>query len=108
MTAFLIDEMLPPAAAPALRRLGHDALHVSEVGLTATADRLVAAAARSDGRALVTENVADSASETDLVLLFVLKRTLASGGAMADSLALLLDRWSKANPDPYLGAHWPT
>lgn len=81
---------------------------MSEVGLTATADDVVAEAARSGCRALVTENVADFADEADLVLVFVRGRSRPSGGAMAEALALLLDRWSSANPDPYIGAHWPT
>lgn len=106
MTAFLIDEMLPPTTAEVPRRLGHDAFHVSEVGLIATPDDVVAQAARTERRALVTENVADFAHEADLVL-FVLKRSLPSGGAMPEALALLLDRWSRTNPVPYVGPHWP-
>jgi hypothetical protein len=26
---------------------------------------------------------------------------------MAEHLAQLLDAWATANPDPYLGLHWP-
>lgn len=106
MTAFLINEMLPPATAQSLRRLRHDAQHLSEVGLTATGDDVVEEATRSEGRALVTD-YADWADEADLVLVFVRGRTLPSGGAMAEALALLLDRWSGANAEPYIGAHWP-
>ena len=29
-------------------------------------------------------------------------------GAQAQALARCLNRWSQANPDPYIGAHWPT
>ncbi|MGH3451824.1 MAG: DUF5615 family PIN-like protein [Haloechinothrix sp.] len=47
-------------------------MHVSEVGLQATEDAQVAAAARAEGRALVTENVADLAAERDVVLVLVL------------------------------------
>lgn len=108
MTAFLIDEKLPPAAAETLQRWGHDAVHVSQVGLMATADHLVAETDRSERRTLVTENVVDFAHEADLVLVFVLNRSLPSGGARAEALALLLDRWSSANAEPYVGAHWPT
>ncbi len=47
---------------------------------------MVAEAARSERRALVTGSVADFAHEGDLVLVFVLKRFLASGGAMSEAL----------------------
>ncbi|MGH3950931.1 MAG: DUF5615 family PIN-like protein [Pseudonocardiaceae bacterium] len=108
MTAFLIDEMFPAATAALLRETyTRDAVHVSEVGLQATEDAQVAAAARAEGRALVTENVADFAAERDVVLVFVLKRNLPAGGGQAATLAKALDRWAEANLNPYLGAHWP-
>jgi Domain of unknown function (DUF5615) len=108
VTAFLVDEMFPMAAAELLRTTyGHDAAPVAEVGLRATADAQVAAAARAENRAVVTENVADFAAERDLVLVFVLKKDLPAGGGQASALARILDRWSKDHPDPYLGAHWP-
>ncbi len=105
---FLIDEMMPPAAASLLRDRGHDVVHVAEVGLIATDDALVAAAARAERRALVTENVVDFVAEQDVVLVFVLKRSLPSGKRLAPALAELLDRWAGANPEPYVGSHWPT
>jgi Domain of unknown function (DUF5615) len=109
VTAFLIDEMFPAAVAALLRdTYGHDAMHVVEVGLQATSDAQVAAAARADGRTLVTENVADFAGERNLALAFVLKKNLPSGRAQAAALAKVLDRWARANPDPYLGPHWPS
>jgi Domain of unknown function (DUF5615) len=109
VTKFLIDEMFSHAAAALLRgTYGHDAVHVGEVGLIAAEDALVAASARADGRAVVTENVADYAAERDTVLLFVLKRNLPSGGAQAAGLAKILDRWASDNPEPYVGPHWPT
>lgn len=108
MTAFLIDEMFPPAVAALLReKYGHDAVHVAEVGLQAADDALVAAAGRAEGRAVVTENVGDFAAEREVVLVFVLKRNLPPGGGQAPALAKVLDQWVKDQPDPYLGAHWP-
>ena len=56
----------------------------------------------------MTENVADFAHERDLILVFVLKRSLPSGSALAAGSARVLDVWARANPEPYLGAHWPT
>jgi uncharacterized protein DUF5615 len=108
VSAFLVDEMFPPHAAVLLReKYGHDAIHVAEAGLRGAEDSLVAAAARADGRAIVTENVADFAAERDLILLFVLKRNLPAGGAQAAGLAATLDQWAHEHPDPYLGPHWP-
>lgn len=108
MTAVLIDEMFPASAAVLLRdKYGQDAVHVSEVGLQATEDAQVAALARAEGRAVVTENVADFAAERDVVLVFVLKRNLPAGGAQAAALAKILDHWARTNERPYVGAHWP-
>lgn len=105
---FLLDEMFPPTAAELLReRYGHDAVHVSEIGLGAVDDVDVAGAARAQGRAIVTENVADYTHQRDVVLVFILKSNLPSGGAQAPALAEILDRWASEHPDPYRGAHWP-
>lgn len=109
MTPFLLDEMFPPQAATLLRQShDRDALHVADIGLGGASDAEVAAAARAEGRALVTENVSDFAGERDVVLVFVLKRRLPAGGAQAAALAALLDRWAGANPEPYVGVHWPS
>lgn len=106
---FLLDEMFPRAAAARLQdEFDHDAVHVGDVGLHGADDVAVATFARREHRAVVTENVSDYATEADLVLVCVLKRRLPSGGAQARALAELLDRWSRANPDPYLGQHWPS
>lgn len=108
MTAFLIDEMFPPVVAVLLReKYTHDAVHVCEVGLGAADDAQVAAAGRAEGRAVVTENVADYAAERDLILVFVLKKNLPPGGGQAAALAKALDRWTHEQPEPYLGPHRP-
>ena len=108
MSAFLIDEMFPIATAALLRdTYGQDAVHVAEAGLRAAEDAQVAAVARGEGRAVVTENVADFAAERDVVLVFVLKKNLPAGGGQAAALAKVLDRWAQQYPDPYLGPHWP-
>lgn len=105
---FLLDEMFPPSAARILReQYGHDATHVSDAGLRGADDTAVAVVARTQGAAVVTENVADFAAERDVVLVFVLKRNLPAGGGQAKALAVLLDRWADANPNPYVGHHWP-
>ena len=108
MSAFLVDEMFPPYAAVLLReKYGHDAVHVAEAGLQGAEDSLVAAAARAESRAIVTDNVAEFAAERDRVLLFVLKQNLPAGGAQAAALAAVLDQWAHEPPGPYLGPHWP-
>jgi len=108
VSGFLIDEMFPPAAATLLRdTYGHDAVHVLEVGLAGASDAAVAAAARAEGRAVVTENVSDVAAERDVVLVFMVKKNLPDGAAQAAALARAVDRWAQAHPDPYLGPHWP-
>lgn len=104
----LLDEMFPAEAARQLRdEFGHDAVHVDDLGLRGSDDQQVAAVARANNRAMVTENVIDYAGERDLVVVCVLKRNLPAGGAQAQALAKLLDRWAAANPRPYLGQHWP-
>lgn len=109
MTAFLVDEMFAPAAAVLLRDThGHDAVHVTDIGLRAAEDADVAAVARAQGRVIVTENVADYAAERDVVLVFVLEKNLPAGGGQAAALAKSLDRWAQEHPDPYLGPHWPS
>jgi hypothetical protein len=108
VTAFLVDEMFPTSTAKLLRDMyGHDAVHVAEVGLRAAEDEQVAAAARAESRAVVTENVADFSTERGIVLVFVLKKSLPSGGGEAAALAKVLDRWTRDDTDPYLGPHWP-
>jgi hypothetical protein len=108
VTAFLIDEMFPAAVALLLRETyGHGAVHVAEIGLRAADDAQVAAAARAQGRAVVTENVADFAAERDVLLVFVLKKNLPAGDGQAAALAKALDRWTRDHPEPYLGPHWP-
>jgi hypothetical protein len=74
----------------------------------AALDAAVVAAARTEARAMVTENVADFATERDMVLVFVLKRKLPAGSTQAAALAKALDAWAAADPDPYLGPHWPS
>lgn len=108
MTKFLIDEMFPAATADLLQdKHGRDAVHVIEAGLRGAPDTQVAAAARADGRAIVTENGSDYAAERDVVLIFILKRNLPAGGGQAAALAAILHSWIHENPDPYLGPHWP-
>lgn len=74
--------------------------------MDARPDPEVAALAAAEERALVTENVRDFAREHGVVVVCVLKSRLPAAG-MPVRLAALLDRWADANPDPYVGLHWP-
>ena len=107
--------MLPHAAAQELRRLGHDAVSVINVGLSETDDAEVYSVALSEGRVIVTEDAAgfvpiakrdlDSGAPSVPIVL-VRKDRLGRGRALAGNLAQGLHRWSQANPDPHQGPHW--
>lgn len=98
--------MFPPAVYPELLALGHDAVHVRDRGVDARPDPEVAAVAASEPRILVTENVKDFAAVPDIVVVCALKSRLPAEG-MGRHLAALLAAWATANPEPYVGLHWP-
>jgi predicted nuclease of predicted toxin-antitoxin system len=54
---FLIDMPLSPAVAAWLRDRGPDALHASEIGLSASPDTEIVARARDEGRVIVTADL---------------------------------------------------
>lgn len=100
------DEMFSAITCDLLAKRGHDAVHVRDRGVNARPDREVAGVATHENRVLVTGNVKDIAATHDLAVVCVLKSRLPASG-MAEHLARLLDRWAAANPEPYLGLHWP-
>lgn len=104
---FLIDEMFPPDTGSHLNENGHDAVPVRDRGVNARPDPEVAAVALREDRILVTENVKDFAAESEIVIVAVLKSRLPAKG-MAEHLARMLGTWASANPDPYVGMHWPS
>jgi len=53
---FLVDASLPRSAAPMLRRLGHEAADVRDIGMRSATDDAIAAHARSNQLALVTRD----------------------------------------------------
>lgn len=53
---FIVDENLPPALAAWLSARGHDAAHITDVGLRGAPDRSVASVAMDAGRVIVTKD----------------------------------------------------
>jgi predicted nuclease of predicted toxin-antitoxin system len=53
---FLIDAQLPPSLAKHLTGLGHEATHVSEVGLNSASDKIIWSHAAATGAVLVTKD----------------------------------------------------
>lgn len=113
---WLIDEMLPPSTADLLNERGHDAVSLRVAGLAGAADPDVFDYAVAERRLVVTENCADYSSlltqrlgnnQPCVPIVFIHKPNLPKGGALAMHLAARLDAWAAANPDPYLGPHWP-
>jgi hypothetical protein len=94
----LLDEMYPPSLARALGRAGVDAVTASELGLAGRSDYDVFAAAITERRVLLTENVADFAR--------IAGDHLASGRHCPGVLIALSTRFSRrpAGRDPLAAA----
>lgn len=113
---WLLDEVLPPSCAVELRSLGHDASTVLELGMAGAEDADVFARAIKEARLVVTENFSDYTTLVSDALngrqpcapvVFVRRENLPRRGALGVHLARHLHAWAGANPDPYLGLHWP-
>ncbi len=108
--------MLPHATAERLNKRGHDAVSVQAAGLAGAPDPDVFDHAVAERRLVVTENFADYSllltqrlgnDQPCVPVIFIRKPNFPKGGALAAHLAALLDAWAAANPDPYVGPHWP-
>jgi predicted nuclease of predicted toxin-antitoxin system len=53
---FLVDAQLPPGLCLRLRQLGHEAIHVSEMGLNGATDAEIAAVAVAENMILITKD----------------------------------------------------
>lgn len=113
---WLLDEMLPPTCAIELRSLGDDATTVLELGMAGAEDSDVFERAIAEARLVVTENFSDYATlvsgalngkQPCVPVVFVRREMHARRGALGVHLARHLHAWAVANPDPYVGLHWP-
>lgn len=112
---WMLDEMLPPAAAQVLNERGHDAVCVTATALRSARDEAVYSAAVAQDRVIVTEDQSDyarilrqalDAGVPVVPVVVVRKDRLPRGGALPHRLAEVLHRWSLENPTPYPGPHY--
>jgi hypothetical protein len=111
----LIDEMFPRQAAEALRQLGHDAVSAHDVCPSAP-DAAMWELAVAQGRAIVTENMADfrpllTAAVREgtpaVPVLGALHRRLPRGGALASALARRIHEFLAQRDELPVTEWWP-
>lgn len=112
---WLLDEMMPYAAARILNERGHDAVSVAGTELKSAVDEVVYATAVEQGRIVVTEYEGDFARILrralevggGVVPVVIVRRVqFGRGGALPHKLADALHLWSVENPEPFLGTHY--
>lgn len=86
----LLDEMYPSLIAGELRARGHDVVSVHESPGSGTPDEQVLDHARSEGRAVVTENVRDYRPLAEALL--------AAGGNHYGLVFTTEKRWPRSSP----------
>ncbi len=92
----LLDEMYPSLIARELRARGHDVVSVHEAPGRGTPDEQVLDHARSDERAVVTENVRDYRPLAEALL--------GAGDSHAGLVFTTDKRWPRNDPGPLLTA----
>jgi len=92
----LLDEMYPSFIADELRTRGHDVVSVHEAPGRGTPDDEVFDHARSEGRAVVTENIRDYRPLAEALL--------AAGESHAGVLFTTDKRWPRSNPGALMTA----
>lgn len=112
---WLLDEMLPHAAAEALSQLGHDAVSVISIGLRQAPDAVVYQAAIDQDRILVTEDRGGfaplakrdlDAGRSSASIVIVHRDDFGRGGALPRHLADALHGWSLETAEPLPGPHF--
>jgi Domain of unknown function (DUF5615) len=106
----LLDELYSPTIAAQLRNRGHDVQSVSERDdLRGIADRELLSRAGVEGRALLTENVADfmplvheaaSAGESHASVVFTSPHSMPRGAGTIGMYIEALDRFLRERPGP--------
>jgi len=115
----LLDEMWPPAIAMELRRRGHDVEAVAErLDLRGMPDEVIFSVAQREGRAIVTEDVADYRpfalqavrdGNSHAGVVFTLNRTFPrSDRRTAGRLVAALDRLLADSREAEGFEHWLT
>jgi predicted nuclease of predicted toxin-antitoxin system len=92
----LLDEMYPSHIARQLRVRGHDVVSVHESPGSGTPDEQVLDHARSEGRAIVTENVRDYRPLAETLL--------AAGERHAGVVFTTSKRWPRTDPGALIAA----
>ena len=92
----LLDEMYPSLIARELRARGHDVVSVHESPGSGTSDEQVLDHARSEGRAVVTENVRDFRPLAEALL--------AAGDSHAGLVFTTEKRWPRTSPGALITA----
>jgi predicted nuclease of predicted toxin-antitoxin system len=91
---FLVDNALSPTVAEGLRRAGHDAVHVRDLGLQASRDEEIFEHAARDVRTVVS-------ADTDFATLLALQRAAAPS-------VILFRRARPRHPDLQVAPCWRT
>jgi hypothetical protein len=102
---FLIDAMFPLQVVVHLNASGHDALSPADLGAHNLPDDILIEIATAEGRVIVTENASDFARVTTCPVVLVRKSWWPTP-TLASRLAVALDRWAAANPEPGSWPHW--
>ena len=92
----LLDEMYPSFIARELRARGRDVISVHDAPGSGTSDERVLAFARSEGRAVVTENVRDYRPLAEALLL--------AGDSHAGLILTTEKRWPRSQPGAFIAA----
>jgi len=92
----LLDEMYPSLIAQQLRARGHDVVSVHEAPGRGTPDDEVLDHARSEGRAVVTENIRDYRP--------VVEAPLTAGESHAGLVFTTPKRWPRTDPGSLIAA----